>query len=159
MRRRDFETGLKFAETHDFARTILYPWKWRSSVKLFFLLNFSFQVQGLASQIGVGYNLFVSIPSLLVAPLWGPWTDKGGKRKPSLLVAIIGACLEMSTVLVVMYFELSVYFLYVAAAISGFSGFATVLMVGATSYVADISTKEERAFRIGENAFDVIHYN
>ena len=28
--------------------------------------------------------------------------------------------------------------------------FATVLMVGATAYIADISEKEERAFRIGE---------
>ena len=25
LRRRDFETRLKFAETHDFSRTILYP--------------------------------------------------------------------------------------------------------------------------------------
>ncbi|XP_078357667.1 proton-coupled folate transporter-like [Oculina patagonica] len=106
------------------------------------------EVQTLSSQIGVVYNLFLSIPSLLVAPLWGPWTDRGGKRKPSLLVAIIGACLEMASVLVVMHFELSVYFLYVSAAISGFSGFALVLMVGATSYVADISSQEERAFRI-----------
>jgi len=105
-------------------------------------------VQTLSSQIGVVYNLLISIPSLFVAPLWGPWTDKGGKRKPALLVAIIGAGLEMATVLLVMYFDLSLYFLYVSAAISGFSGFAVVLMVGATSYIADISTKEERAFRI-----------
>ena len=109
------------------------------------------QVQTIASEFGVVYNLLMSIPSLFVAPLWGPWTDKGGKRKPALLVAIIGAGLEMTTVLLVMYFNLSLYFLYVAAAISGFSGFAVVLMVGATSYIADISTKEERAFRIGEN--------
>ena len=111
-------------------------------------------MQTLSSQIGVVYNLLISIPSLFVAPLWGPWTDKGGKRKPALLVAIIGAGLEMATVLLVMYFDLSLYFLYVSAAISGFSGFAVVLMVGATSYIADISTKEERAFRIGENIYD-----
>ena len=108
-------------------------------------------MQTLASQIGVVYNLLVTIPSLVVAPLWGPWTDKGGKRKPALVVAIVGACLEIGTVLLVMYFNLSVYFLYVSAAIGGFSGFAVVLLVGATSYIADISTKEERAFRIGEN--------
>ena len=41
-------------------------------------------------------------------------------------------------------------FLFLSATISGFSGFATVLMVGATAYIADISKKEERAFRIGE---------
>jgi len=118
------------------------------------LLCVSRQVQTLASQVGVVYNLFATILSLVVAPLWGPWTDKGGKRKPALLVAIVGGCLEMATVLLVMYFNLSLYFLYVSAAISGFSGFAVVLMVGATSYIADISTKEERAFRIGENIHD-----
>ena len=115
--------------------------------KLFYV---SPQVQTLSSQIDVGYNLLVSIPSLFLAPLWGPWTDRGGRRKPALLVAIIGQCLEMATVLLVMYFELSVYFLFVAAAISGLSGFATVLMIGATSYIADVSTQEERAFRIGK---------
>lgn len=123
----------------------------RKLVRAFLLLCISPQVQMLASQIGVVYNLLASIPSLVVAPLWGPWTDKGDKRKPALLVAIIGACLEMATVLLIMYFNWSVYFLYVSAAISGFSGFATVLLVGAMSYIADISTKEERAFRIGEN--------
>lgn len=110
-------------------------------------------MQTLASEFGVVYNLLISIPSLFMAPLWGPWTDKGGKRKPALLVAIIGAGLEMATVLLVMYFNLSFYFLYVSAAISGFSGFAVVLMIGATSYIADISAKEKRAFRIGENVY------
>lgn len=87
-----------------------------------------------------------------MAPLWGPWTDKGGKRKPALQVAILGACLELSITLLVMYLELSVYILFVAAAVSGLSGFATVLLIGASSYIADISSEEERAFRLGESA-------
>ena len=57
----------------------------------------------------------------------------------------------MATVLLVM--NLSLYFLYVSAAISGFSEFAVVLTVGAMSYMVDISTKEERAFRMGENIY------
>ena len=64
-------------------------------------------------------------------------------------VAILGACLELTVALLVMYFEWSVYVLFVSAAISGFSGCATVLMVGATSYIADTSSEEKRAFRIG----------
>ena len=47
------------------------------------------------------------------------------------------------------------YILFVSAAISGFSGFAPVLMLGATSYIADTSGKEERAFRIGEAQSEV----
>ena len=42
------------------------------------------------------------------------------------------------------------YVLIVGAALNGLSGFATVLFVGATAYIADVSSKEERAFRIGE---------
>ena len=66
-------------------------------------------------------------------------------------VAILGACLELIVTLLVMYFKWSVYILFVSAAISGFSGFAPVLMVGATSYIADTSGKEERPFRIGDH--------
>ena len=91
------------------------------------------------------------MPSLLLAPFfWGPWTDRAGKRKPALQFAILGACLEVIVTLLVMYFKWSVYVLYLSATIRGFSGFTTVLMVGATAYIADISEKEERAFRIGE---------
>lgn len=96
------------------------------------------------------YNLVLTLLSLVVAPLWGPWTDNGGRRKPALLVAILGACLEMVITLLVMYFDWSVYVLIVGAALNGLSGFATVLFVGATAYIADVSSKEERAFRIGE---------
>ena len=96
------------------------------------------------------YNLVLTLLSLVVAPLWGPWTDNGGKRKPALLVAIMGACLEMVITLLVMYFDWSVYVLIAGAALNGLSGFATVLFVGATAYIADVSSKEERAFRIGE---------
>ena len=85
-----------------------------------------------------------------MTPLWGPWTDRGGKRKHAMQVATLGACLELTVTLLVMYFEWSVYVLYVSAAIGGFSGSVTVLMVGATSYLADISSEEERSFRIGE---------
>ena len=42
------------------------------------------------------------------------------------------------------------YVLIVGAALNGLSGFATVLFVGATAYIADVSSKEERSFRIGE---------
>ena len=109
----------------------------------------------LASKINLGYNLVMTIPSILVAPLWGPWTDSGGKRKPALQVAILGACLAHTVSLLVVYFEWSVNILFVSAAISGFSGFAPVLMLGATSYIADTSGKEERAFRIGEAQTEV----
>lgn len=92
-----------------------------------------------------------------MVPLWGPWTDKGGKRKPALQVGILGACLDLTVLLLVMYLNLSVYFLFLGAAISGFSGFASVIMTGATSYIADISSEEERTFRIGKGNLRAIY--
>ena len=92
-----------------------------------------------------------------MVPLWGPWTDKGGKRKPALQVGILGACLDLTVLLLVMYLNLSVYFLFLGAAISGFSGFAPVIMTGATSYIADVSSEEERTFRIGKGNLRAIY--
>lgn len=112
------------------------------------LWELELEVQTLSSKIYLAQNLVVTIPSLLVVPLWGPWTDKGGKRKPALQVGILGACLDLTVLLLVMYLNLSVYFLFLGAVISGFSGFAPVIMTGATSYIADVSSEEERTFRI-----------
>ena len=77
--------------------------------------------------------------------------------KPALQVGILGACLDLTVLLLVMYLNLSVYFLFLGAAISGFSGFAPVIMTGATSYIADVSSEEERTYRIGKGNLRAIY--
>ena len=92
----------------------------------------------------------MSIPSLIVAPFWGPWTDKTGRRKPALIVPAIGTLLQTIVVLMIMYFEWPLYVLFEGSATSGFSGFLTTLMLAAMSYIADTTEKTGVAFRIGK---------
>lgn len=108
------------------------------------------QVQSLATKIDLGNTFFMAIPSLIVAPFWGPWTDKTGRRKPALIAPAIGTLLQTIVVLMVMYFEWPLYVLFVGSAISGFSGFLTTLMLASMSYIADTTEKTGRAFRIGK---------
>ena len=108
------------------------------------------QVQSLATKIDLGNTFFMSIPSLIVAPFWGPWTDKTGRRKPALIAPAIGTLLQTIVVLMIMYFEWPLYVLFVGSAISGFSGFLTTLMLASMSYIADTTETTGVAFRIGK---------
>ena len=98
----------------------------------------------------------MSIPSLIVAPFWGPWTDKTGRRKPALIAPAIGTLLQTIVVLMIMYFEWPLYVLFVGSAISGFSGFLTTLMLASMSYIADTTEKTGLAFRLGK-VVDIYH--
>lgn len=105
-------------------------------------------MQSLATKIDLGNTFFMAIPSLIVAPFWGPWTDKTRRRKPALIAPVIGAMFHTVVVLLVMYFEWPLYVLFVGAAISGFSGFLTTAMLATMSYIADTTEKEEIALRL-----------
>lgn len=103
----------------------------------------------MATKIDLGINFFMAIPSLIVAPFWGPWTDKTRRRKPALIAPPIGALFQTIVVLMVMYFEWPLYVLFVGAAISGFSGFLTTMMLAVMSYIADTTEKTGIAVRLG----------
>ena len=92
----------------------------------------------------------MAIPSLIVAPFWGPWTDKTGRRKPALIAPAIGALLQAAVVLMVMYFEWPLYVLFVGSAISGCSGYVTTLMLATMSYIVDTTEKSGVVIRLGK---------
>ena len=104
----------------------------------------------MATKVDLGNTFFMAIPSLFVAPFWGPWTDKSGRRKPAFISPVIGSLLQSAMMLIVMYFKLPLYVMFVGSAISGFSGFLTTMMLAIMSYIADTTEKERIAFRIGE---------
>ncbi|XP_078357699.1 proton-coupled folate transporter-like isoform X1 [Oculina patagonica] len=106
------------------------------------------KVQSLSTRIDLGNTFFMALPSLIVAPFWGPWTDKTRRRKPALIAPVIGAMLHTVVVLMIMYFEWPLYVLFVGSAISGFSGFLSTFTLAAMSYIADTTEKTGVAFRI-----------
>ena len=97
----------------------------------------------------MGNVLFQSIPSIFMVLLLGPWTDTGGRR-PALLSPPVGSAIESLLIIVIMYLDLPVYILFVGEAISGFSGFATIMTMAAFAYVADTTTDQKLAIHIGE---------
>jgi len=106
------------------------------------------EVQDIAAKIDMGNVLFLSLPSILMVLLLGPWTDTGGRR-PALLAPPIGSAIEAILILIIMYLDWPVYILFVGEAINGFSGFATIMTMAAFSYVSDITTEQKLAIHIG----------
>ena len=96
----------------------------------------------------MGNVLFLSIPSIFMVLLLGPWTDTGGRR-PALMAPPVGSAIEAIVILLIMYLDWPVYVLFVGEAINGFSGFATIMTMAAFAYVADVSTDQGLAIRIG----------
>lgn len=106
------------------------------------------EVQSLATKIITGNTFFSTIPALIVAPFWGPWTDKSRRRKPALLAPAIGAFLGNAVMLMVMYFEWPLYVMFIGSALAGLSGFLPTLSLAVMAYIADTTEKNEVAFRL-----------
>lgn len=88
------------------------------------------------------------VPAIIPALLYGGLSDRIG-RKPILLVTSFFACLRAALTLALVYFDLSVYLLILAASITSFSGSFPGTTTATYSYIADISTKRWRTFHIG----------
>lgn len=97
-----------------------------------------------ASPIHLGLLLSIySVVSFIVAPLWGSFSDRVGRR-PVILVGILGFSISFFV------FAISsdhLWVMYVSRVLGGFS--AGALSSVAMAYVADISTDEERTKSMG----------
>ncbi|KAL1402063.1 hypothetical protein pipiens_006250 [Culex pipiens pipiens] len=91
-----------------------------------------------------------ALPCMLIL-FWGSWSDRHGRRKPCILIPIIGEFTTAIGLILCTYFERTP--MEVAAvtealfpALTG--GWFTMFM-GVFSYIADVTTTEERTLRIG----------
>ncbi|KAJ8944685.1 hypothetical protein NQ318_015893 [Aromia moschata] len=110
------------------------------------------QVQQLVASMGIWKTMLQSaLPAFLIMFV-GSWSDRWGKRKPCMLLPIVG---EFMTVVGLM---ICTFFFYelpmeVAGFVEGFfpaitGGWFTMFM-GVFSYIADVTTVEMRTLRIG----------
>lgn len=97
------------------------------------------------------WNLYISLGGfsvgLLVVPLLGSWSDLGG-RKRVLILPNLGLALQTIVYLVVMYLKLPVVYFLVGRLLSGLSGDFNAVLAGCFAYVADISDRRSRTFRV-----------
>lgn len=105
-------------------------------------------VQGQANDIVFYNSLLSSLPSAFAAMIFGPLSDRVG-RKPIIIVVAAGAALQALGIIAVIHFNINIYYLLIPSAISGFTGgFASMLSMCFT-YIADVSTLKQRTWRIG----------
>lgn len=108
-------------------------------------------VQQLIAQMAGYRSAMYSVVSCLLILFWGSWSDRNRRRKPCMLIPIVGEFISVIGLMICAYFDnLSVeYCVFIEGffpAISG--GWATATM-GYFSYIADASTEEQRTLRIG----------
>lgn len=118
-----------------------------SSLLRSLLFFFPQQVETMTAQ----WNLYLSIVGfslgLLMVPLLGSWSDVAGRR-PILLLSNVGLALQAVVYLLVMYLKLPVVYFLVGRVLCGLSGGSNVLLAACFSYVADISDRLSRTFRV-----------
>lgn len=97
------------------------------------------------------WNLYISLGGfsvgLLVVPLLGSWSDLAGRRRV-LILPNLGLALQAIVYLVVMYLKLPVVYFLVGRLLSGLSGDFNAVLAGCFAYVADISDRRSRTFRV-----------
>ncbi|KAM9801543.1 proton-coupled folate transporter [Neosynchiropus ocellatus] len=97
------------------------------------------------------WNLYINLAGfsvgLLVVPLLGSWSDLAGRR-PVLIVPSLGLALQAVIYLLVMYLKLPVAYFLVGRLLSGLSGDFNAILAGCFAYIADISDRRSRTFRV-----------
>ena len=105
------------------------------------------KIQAEASEWGIYLSVTESIPSIFAVTFFGAWSDRVG-RKPVMLIPATGMVLSCLVYVFIFGLGLPLSFCFLAAAIRGASGGIALFIVLCFSYVADITTKKTRMFRI-----------
>jgi MFS transporter, PCFT/HCP family, solute carrier family 46, member 3 len=123
--------------------------KWCSLV--FWTFSEEKQVQQIVAAM-VGWKTVIqsALPCLLIL-FWGSWSDRHGRRKPCILIPIVGEFITAIGLILCTYFK--DWPMEVAAVNEalwpGLTGGWFTMLMGVFSYLADVTTEEERTLRIG----------
>ncbi|KAM8718996.1 hypothetical protein ACLKA7_011661 [Drosophila subpalustris] len=108
-------------------------------------------VQQMVARMTAWKTVIQSLFPCLLILFWGSWSDRHRRRKPCILIPVVGEFLGVVGLMLCVYFEnapMEAAALTEAIFPSLSGGWFTMLM-GVFSYIADITTEEERTLRIG----------
>lgn len=108
-------------------------------------------VQQLIAQMSGYRSAMYSILSCLLILFWGSWSDRNRRRKPCMLIPMVGELVSVIGLLICSYFDtLSVeYYVFIEGFFPALSGGWSTATMGYFSYIGDASTEEQRTLRIG----------
>ncbi|KAG5673159.1 hypothetical protein PVAND_003227 [Polypedilum vanderplanki] len=108
-------------------------------------------VQQLVASMQGWKTVLQSLMPCLLILFWGSWSDRHGRRKPCMLIPVIGELAAALGLILNTYFKS--WPMEVAgiteALFPGLAGGWFTMLMGVFSYIADITTEEERTLRIG----------
>ena len=88
------------------------------------------------------------LPAIFAALLYGPLSDRIG-RKPIMLIIALAGCCTGAVTLVIMYLDLSVYLIIPLAVVNALAGSFPGMLTAVYSYTADVSSKKWLTLRLG----------
>ena len=91
-------------------------------------------------------NVATMVPGLFSLILLGSYSDRGG-RKVAIIAPQVGAIVRCVSFFAVIYFDLSLYVIVVAAFIEGLSGGISMSFAASYAYIADV-TSHNRSLRM-----------
>lgn len=106
--------------------------------------------QLVAGMIGWKTILQSALPCLLIL-FWGSWSDRHRRRKPCMLIPIVGEFITAIGLILCTYFDrLPMEVAGVTEALfPGLTGGWFTMLMGVFSYIGDVTTEEERTLRVG----------
>lgn len=96
----------------------------------------------------IAQSLCSTLPSLIMCLIYGSWSDKVG-RKPLIVMGMLGALLDVTFVFITIVLDLPLYMVLVGNFFNGLGGYYTGLILAVMAYIADTTSKEDRALRLG----------
>ena len=104
-------------------------------------------VQATSSSWLLYYDIIGIIPSFLTIMFLGAYSDKRGRRLLLILSSLGEFCTQLSVYLTIL-FHLPLAMTYIGQVIQAFMGGPSAMLMAVFAYVSDITTHEERTFRI-----------
>ena len=105
------------------------------------------EIQSHAAYFQLMLNIVRSVPALFVSLFLGSYSDQKG-RKLILYISLSGLSLNISSYVLVSALGLPKWVLFFGAFAEGMCGSMMGVILGCLSYVADVTTHKDRAFRI-----------
>ncbi len=106
------------------------------------------EVETLSSHLNIYVSLCNQIPAIIFTLLYGPLSDKLGRRIVMVIVSL-GAIIQGLLSLGYVHWNLSVYFFMLSGAVSGVTGDFSSEYMACFAYISDISSDKWLTFRIG----------
>ncbi|XP_045459996.1 proton-coupled folate transporter-like [Harmonia axyridis] len=110
------------------------------------------EVQSLASTMAAFKLICMGIFPSILMPFFGSWSDRHGRRKPLLVIPLIGECITCLCLYICAHFfyELPLIFNALSETLPyTLSGAWFCTLIGVYSYVSGISSPENKTLRIG----------